>query len=142
MRVGQWARSGGLTGLVVAVDGPEVALFDPADRQLARVPVDTAEPLPAGAVAITLRLELPLPHGLGEDALRRWAATLVDEVLRERAGDALAEAGLDRGPALAAVSVDLRPAAGHRCVAGHETQTDGAAPVACQTCGREACPPA
>lgn len=138
-RLGAWARSGAFIGLVAAVDD-EVTLFDPAARQSARVPAAEVEPLPAGAVTVTLRLDLPLPHGLVESDLRRWAASLVDETLRERAAAALVQAGLDPGAALPPVVVELSAAdEAALCLAGHRTAGDG--PVACAECGREAVPP-
>jgi hypothetical protein len=141
VRLGGWARSGGFVGLVAAHADGQVTLFDPAARQTVRVPATELEALPAGAVRVTVELELPLAHGLAEDDVRRWVASLVDGVLRERATQALADAGLDPGPALPAVQVDVRPAGGvdALCLAGHRTPSDG--PTACATCGREAVPP-
>lgn len=139
IRVGSWARSGAFTGLVAAVDD-YVTLFDPAARQSTRVPAAEVEPLPAGAVTVTLRVDLPLPHGLVEQNLRRWAASLTDDVLRERAAAALTEAGLDPGAALPPVTVELASSGpGALCLAGHRTPAE--APVACAECGREAVPP-
>lgn len=141
-RLGSWGRSGEFVGVVAAVDEREVTLFDPAARQSARVPRDALEPVPAGAVTVTVRLDLPLAHGLAEDDLRRWVAALVDGVLRERAAGALAEAGLDEGVALPPVTVEVTAAAGSGavCLAGHRTPSGGT-PVACPACGREAVPP-
>jgi hypothetical protein len=138
LRLGAWARSSGFIGLVAGHGDGEVALFDPAARQVTRVPAEAVEPIPAGAVSVTLRLEVPLAHGLAEDDLRRWVASLVDGVLRERAAAALHEAGLDQGPALPEVTVEVRPADGRDalCLAGHRTP-----PGACVVCGREAVRP-
>lgn len=140
MRLGAWGRSGGFIGLVAGREGDEVTLFDPAARQATRVEATTVEPVPAGAVTVTLRVDLPLAHGLAEDDLRRWVASLVDGVLRERACEALAEAGLDEGAALPPVAVEVRAAEGDAalCLAGHRTAVAGA----CGTCGRDAVPPA
>lgn len=139
--VGAWARAGSFVGLVVAAPpGDHVTLFDPAERQSTRVASGSVERLPAGAVTVRLTIDLPLPHGLGEDALRRWGAVLIDPMLRERAREALNEAGLDPGPALPPVHVELVPAAdtGHLCVAGHRTPAVDDADVTCGTCGRAA----
>lgn len=139
MRLGAWARSGAFVGVVAAVDG-DVTLFDPAARRSTRVPASEVEPLPAGAVTVTLRVDLPLPHGLVEADLRRWAASLTDEVLRERAAAALTEAGLDPGAALPPVTLELAASgSGALCLAGHRTPAEGS--VACAECGREAVPP-
>ncbi len=142
MRIGSWGRAEGFIGLVARHDDGEVTLFDPASRQATRALAGTVEPVPAGAVTVTVRLELPLAHGLAEGDLRRWVASLVDATLRERAVTALAEAGFDEGPALPPVSVEIRPADGDDalCLAGHRTPTAGQA-VACAVCGREAVPP-
>lgn len=139
-RLGSWARSGELVGLVAAVDGDVVSLFDPAQRQVARVPVAGLRPVPAGAVTVTVTLDLPLAHGLDEDAVRRWTASLLDGVLRERASGALADAGLDSGPALPVARVDVAASTsgGAICLAGHRSPAPDGAAVACPTCGREA----
>lgn len=139
-RLGSWARSGDLVGLVAAVDADEVAVFDPAERQVVRVPRGELLPVPAGAVTITVAVDLPLAHGLGEDAVRRWTASLVDGVLRERATAALSAAGLDPGAALpeARVEVSASMTDGAVCLAGHRSPAPDGAAVACATCGRDA----
>lgn len=140
---GTWARSGAFVGVVAAQDDDGVALFDPAQRQLLRAPAAEVEAVPAGAVTVTVTLDVPLAHGLAEDDLRRWVATLVDGLLRERAGDALRDAGLDDGAALPPVAVEVRAAEGDeaRCLAGHRTPSPDGAPRACPVCGRQAVPP-
>lgn len=141
--LGSWARWESVTGLVAQVDGDEVALFDPAARQVVRAPRDRVQRLPAAALTVTAAVDLPLPHGLDEADVRRWVATLLDGVLRERAGAALRDAGLDDGPALPAVRVDVRPAAGSDalCLAGHRTPAPADASLACPSCGRLAVSP-
>ncbi len=141
--LGAWARSGTFTGLVAAVDGDEVALFDPAARQLTRVPAAEVEAVPAGAVTVTVTAEVPLAHGLAEDDLRRWIASLLDGVVRDRAAEALAESGLDAGPALPTARVEVRPSPGSGavCLAGHRTPAAGEVLVRCAACGRAAVPP-
>lgn len=136
-RIGSWARAGALVGIVAAVDG-EIAVFDPGARQVTRVPLDDVTPLPAGAVRVTLTVDLPLPHGLDESDLRRWVAALADDVLRERALAALAEAGLDEGAALPGVSLSVAPLDGALCLAGHRVPSPAGASLACPSCGREA----
>jgi len=138
--MGAWARAGGLVGLVAASRDGEVTLFDPAARQMTRVPQAEVTLIPAGAVQVTLSVDLPLAHGLAEDDLRRWLATLTDPVLRERAYAALAEAGLDEGAALPVVRVDVRtpPSAGAICLCGARTPLADGVTVACPACGRQA----
>jgi len=140
VRLGCWARAGELVGVVAAVDEGGVALFDPAARRTARVPAGEVTPLPAGAVRVTVTVDLPVAHGVAEADLRRWVAALTDEVLRGRAAEALRAAGLDEGAALAGVELAVTPPPGDEaiCLAGHRSP----APGACTTCGRDAAAPA
>lgn len=140
LRLGTWARAKGLVGLVAAVDGNEVTLFQPGDRQVVTAPRDEIELVPAGGVTVTLRVDLPLPHGMGEDTVRRWVASLADPVLRERAASALREAGLDAGAALPQVHTDVGPAAtsGAVCLCGARTPAPPGTTVPCAQCGRQA----
>ncbi len=140
MRLGGWARAGELVGVVAAVDEGGVALFDPAARRTGRAPAGEVTPLPAGAVRVTVTVDLPVAHGVAEADLRRWVAALTDEVLRGRAAEALRAAGLDEGAALAAVALVVTPPPGDDavCLAGHRSP----APGACTTCGRDAAAPA
>jgi hypothetical protein len=142
-RLGSWARSGALVGLVVATDDGQVTIFDPGERISATVPLREAETVPAGAVAVTATVELPLPHGVAEPALRRWVASLLDETTRERAYAALTEAGLDPAAALPAVRVDVRPMEGTVaiCLCGAKVPAPAGARVACPACGRDAVGP-
>ena len=96
MEIGTWARAAGFVGIVaqVAEDG-EVVLFNPGDRQVLRTAPEAAQALPAGRIRVSVAVELDVPHGLGEEAVTRWVAALVDPVLRERARATLAEGGLD-----------------------------------------------
>lgn len=139
-RIGAWVRSRGMVGLVAAADGDTVTLFRPGDRQLARVAPDDVELLPAGAVTVTATVDLPVPHGIGEDLLRRWVASLTDETLRGRAYAALADAGLDEGAALPSVRLEVRTMAtgGALCLCGAKTPADPGVAVACAACGRQA----
>jgi hypothetical protein len=140
LRLGAWARAGGLVGIVAAVNESEVALFQPGDRQLVRVSPDQAEAVPAGAVTVTVTVDLPLAHGLAEDTVRRWLATLADPVLRERAAAVLRDAGLDAGATLPAPRVDVRAAeaGGAVCLCGARVPAPPGTALACPACGRQA----
>jgi hypothetical protein len=142
-RLGSWARSGQLVGLVVGVDEEEVTLFDPGERVQATVPLSDAEVVPAGAVTVTATVDLPLPHGVAEPALRRWVASLLDERLRERAHAVLTEAGVDPGAALPGVRIRVEPMAGTVaiCLCGAKVPAPIGAKLACPSCGREAVGP-
>ena len=142
-RVGSWARAGSLIGIVVAVEEGLVTLFAPADRQVARVAVGASEALPVGAVTVTLAFDLPVPHGVGEEPLRRWLAMLTDPVLRETARSALEDQRLDAGATLPQVRVAVAPMAGAAalCLCGAATPTPEGLPVPCAECGRDAVPP-
>lgn len=141
---GTWARAGDFVGLVAASDGDQVTLFDPGARQQRQVPAAEAQEVPAAAVRVTVRVDLPMPHGLSEESLRRWVALLTDPVLRERAATAIAEAGLDAGAAMPPVDVDAQAHTDGlaRCLCGATTTTVPGAPVTCAACGRRAAPPA
>jgi hypothetical protein len=143
LRLGMWARAGNLVGLVAAIGDDEVTLFDPGQRQMARVAPSELTLLPAGAVTVTVRVDLPLAHGLDEAELRRWVASLTDEVLREQAADALAHAGLDQAAALPAVRVDVQAAetSGAVCFCGARTPAPEGAALPCSACGRQAVAP-
>jgi hypothetical protein len=142
-RLGSWARSGQLIGLVVAAADGEVTIFDPGERISATVPFGEAETIPAGAVTVTVTVDLPLPHGVAEPSLRRWVASLLDETVRERAYAALTEAGLDQGAALPAVRVDVRPMEGTVaiCLCGAKVPGPAGARLSCPSCGRESVGP-
>lgn len=139
-RLGAWVRAENVVGLVAALEGDEISVFDPTARVVTRVPSASASPLPAGAVTITVSVDVPLPHGLEEDGVSRWIGSLVDPVVRERALEALREAGLDEGAALPPARVSVDPAAGGGavCLAGHRTPAPDGASMACPGCGREA----
>jgi hypothetical protein len=139
-RIGSWGRAGGLIGLVAASDGEHVTLFDPGERHMARVPLEEMERLPAGAVTVRVSVDLPVAHGVSEGSLRRWVASLTDEMLRERAYSALAEAGLDEGAALPEARVDVQPMAtgGAVCLCGARMPAPPGTTLACVKCGREA----
>jgi hypothetical protein len=143
LRLGSWARAGNLVGLVVGIDGDEVTLFDPGQRHQARLPVADVQPLPAGGVRVTVTVDLPLPHGIGEPALRRWVAMLTDEVVRERAHAALVKADLDPGAALPSVRLEVSPvASGTVCLCGQKMPAPAGAELECINCGRTAVGPA
>lgn len=142
MRLGAWARTGNLVGLIVAIDADQVTIFDPGERHSARVLAAEVALVPAGAVRVTATVELPLPHGIGEPALRRWIASLLDDTVRDRAHAALTEAGMDPGAALPAVRVDVLPVeSGTVCLCGARTPAPAGAEVVCERCGRLAVGP-
>jgi hypothetical protein len=135
--LGGWARSGAIVGLVAAVDGENVTLFDPGERTRTTVARGDVEAVPAGAVTVAVSVDLPVPHGVDEHTLRRWVATLTDSVIRDRAYAALAEAGLDEGAALPSVRVDVRPVdSGSICLCGAKTPAPAGAELRCTSCGR------
>lgn len=136
--LGAWARSEAFVGLVAAVDDDEVTLLDPGNRQVARAARAAVQLVPAGAVTISVSVDVPLAHGLDEADLRRWVAALTDEVLRTRMRDALTEGGLDIGAALPLPRVDVRAVetGGAVCVCGARTPAADGAAVACAVCGR------
>ena len=141
--LGSWARAGDFVGLVARGDDRMVTLFDPGSRQQREVPVDQVEAVPAAAVEVRLTVDLPLPHGLNETSLRRWIAMLADPVLRERAAEAMVDAGLDAGAALPQVALDAtaRTDGRARCLCGATTPTAPGVAVTCAACGRQAAPP-
>lgn len=137
MRIGTWARAGDLVGVVAAADADEVTLFNPGDRQMARLPAAEVTPLPAGRVRVEVAVELPIPHGLPEVSLRRWVAALLDPVVRDRARAAVGEAGLDDAPlAPEPRLVVTRPeGSGAVCWRGHKLPAPDGATVECPSCG-------
>ena len=141
--LGSWVRAGTMTGLVVSVERDDVGVFDPGERRLATVPRAQAHLLPSAAVRVTITVDLPLPHGVGEETLRRWLAALVDPVLQDRASTALRQDGHDAGPALPSTDVVLTPSPGSDavCLCGHRTDAQGSARVECSACGRVAVVP-
>lgn len=140
--LGTWARSGTFVGLVVAADGESVSLFDPAERQVAKVLREDVEVVPAGGVTITVTVDLPVPHGVNESALRRWVAALTDDTLRERAHSALTEQGLDEGAALPAARLSVAPVtSGVVCLCGSRMPAPPGAEMVCTNCGRLAVGP-
>lgn len=141
--LGSWARADGFVGLVARSDERHVTLLDPGGRQQREVPLEQVQAVPAAAVQVTLTVDLPLPHGLDETSLRRWVALLADPVLRERAAEAMSEAGLDPGAALPQATVDAqaRSDGRARCLCGATTPTAPGVAVTCGACGRQAAPP-
>jgi hypothetical protein len=139
-RLGSWGRAGGLVGLVVAVEGDTIALFDPGERQLARVARSEVSAVPAGAVTVTITVDLPVPHGVDEAALRRWVAALTDLSVRDRAAQVLAEQGVDEGAALPDARFSVRPIEGSAavCLCGARVPAPPGARLPCPSCGREA----
>lgn len=139
-RLGSWARSGNLVGVVARVGDGRATLFDPGNRQAAEVPLAGIDPVPAGAVTVTVTVDLPLPHGMDESSVRRWVASLVDETLRERAREALDGAGLDAGPALpvAGIEVAAMRRSGAVCLCGARVPAPPGSALGCPACGREA----
>lgn len=144
-RVGGWARAGAVVGVVARIDGDTVTVFDPGGRRRHDASADDVRAVPAASVRVTVTVDLPLPHGLDETALRRWTAMLLDPVLRERAAEALEGDGLDPGVALPTPQVAataLRDGLA-RCLCGTTVPADPATtPPACPSCGRQPAPPA
>jgi len=135
--LGGWARSGTIVGLVAAVDGEQVTLFDPGERTRTTVARTEVEAVPAGAVTVSVSVDLPVPHGIDEHSLRRWIASLTDPHLRDRALAALTESELDEGAALPSVRVDVRPVeSGSVCLCGARTPAPAGAELRCTSCGR------
>jgi hypothetical protein len=96
MEIGRWVRASGFVGIVSAVeDDGTVVVFNPGDRQMLRATPGTLQPLPTGTVEVRVGVQVQVPHGLSEEALRRWVAAMLDPVLRERARDSLTDQGLD-----------------------------------------------
>lgn len=140
--LGSWARSGGFVGLVVALDGEAVTLFDPGERQRLDAARKDVQPVPAGGVTVTVTVDLPLPHGLDETTVRRWVASLTDMTLRERAYAALSEAALDEGAALPDARITVNPVtSGTVCLCGARTPAPAGAEIRCSNCGRLAVGP-
>jgi hypothetical protein len=144
-RPGAWVRSGPVVGVIAGHTGAEVTVFDPGGRRRQDTPAATVSRVPATAVRITVTVDLPLAHGLDEVDLRRWVAMLVDPVLRERAAEALHEAGLDDGVTLPEAKVEARVLRDGlaRCLCGATAPArPGEVPAACAECGRQPAPPA
>lgn len=141
--LGCWARAEGFLGLVAGADSDTVTLVDPGRRAQHTAAVDRVEVVPAAAVRVTVSVELPLPHGLDEEALRRWTALLADPVLRERAARALADAGLDTGAAEPPLTLEVHALSdGHaRCLCGARVVAAPGQTVDCTVCRRRAAPP-
>lgn len=139
-RLGSWGRAGGLVGLVVAVTDDEITLFDPGERRMAAVSRGEVEAVPAGAVTVTVTVDLPMPHGVDESSLRRWVASLTDLDLRDRAAAALREAGVDIGAALPDPRLSVRAIEGTTavCLCGARVPAPAGARLPCPSCGREA----
>lgn len=138
--LGGWATADGFVGLVTAVADGQVTLLDPGQRSRHTVTTDQVTRVPAAAVRVTVAVDLPIPHGLPEDSLRRWMAMLTDPVLRTRAAEAFAAAGLDDGAALPRPTMDV-VATGDgmaRCLCGHAVPAAVGETVGCPQCGRPA----
>lgn len=142
-RLGAWGRTGDLIGVVAAVDDETVTLFDPGQRRMAKVTRDEVQHVEAGALTVSLQVDLPVPHGVAEDTLVRWVASLADEAVSERARAALRDAGLDEAVALPPVRLHVEAAAtsGAVCLCGARTPAPDGASLACAGCGREAVAP-
>lgn len=143
LRLGAWARAGAFVGLVARIEGGEVTLFHPGERQQTTVPRTQVEPVPAAAVTVTATVDIPLAHGLEEAEVRRWVGALVDETLREQARAVLAEAGMDEGAALPSVRLSVAPmdGGGVVCLCGRKAPAPDGAALPCPRCGREAVAP-
>lgn len=125
---------------MAAVGEATVTLFHPGQRRNVTVAAAALEPVPAGAVTITVSLDLPLAHGVGEAELRRWVASLVDDAVRETAVKALTDAGIDVGAALPSARFEVRrmEGGGAICLCGTRTDAPEGAALACPACKREA----
>ncbi|HUG84971.1 MAG TPA: hypothetical protein VMM13_10420 [Euzebya sp.] len=99
MDIGTWVKAGPLIGIVSKIeqDG-SLVVFNPGDRQMLRATPGAVQVLPTGTVQLRFALQIDVPHGLGEDSLRRWMAALIDPVLRAHAQATMIEQGLDDGP--------------------------------------------
>jgi hypothetical protein len=141
--LGAWARVGDFVGVVARVADGRVSLFDPGERQVTEAGRDEVQVLPAGAVTVTVRVDLPLAHGFDEERLRGWLMALVDQGLQGRAVRALTEAGLDEGALLPPTRLSVAPAetSGALCLCGTRTPAPPQAAVACAACGRQAVSP-
>lgn len=113
MDIGTWVRTGGFVGIVSKVeqsttgDADTLVVFNPGDRQMVRAQTGAVQPVPTGMVRVTVAHDLELPHGLSEATLSRWLGALIDPVLRERALESLAEAGLDDAPFRSVPTVEV-----------------------------------
>ena len=112
MDVGTWARAGNMVGIVSKVDDDGVVtLFNPGDRQILKATQGALTELPTGIVEAQVAVRLVVPHGLTDSSVRRWLATLVDPVLRERAQESLRELGLDGAPMTIEPTIEVREVA-------------------------------
>lgn len=140
LRLGAWARTGDFTGVVAAVDDETVTLFDPGDRRVAQASRTDVVAVDSAALTVSLRVDLPVPHGLSEKTLMRWLASLAEPGVRARARNALTESDIDEAVMLPDVRVDVEPVStsGAVCLCGARTPAPDGADVACARCGRHA----
>lgn len=75
-----------------------ITIFNPGDRQMVKASPTAVQPLPTGTVDVRVALRMEVPHGLGEDSLKRWLAALIDPVIRTHAQATVIEQGLDDAP--------------------------------------------
>ncbi|HVL99301.1 MAG TPA: hypothetical protein VM324_08420 [Egibacteraceae bacterium] len=141
--LGSWARASDVTGVVAALATDTVTLFDPGNRRMAEVSRADLTPLEAGAVTVAVHVDLPVPHGLSQEALLRWVASLADTVVRQRAREALTDAGLDDAVTLPDVRLDVQASTtgGALCLCGARTPTPDGTSAVCGACGRQAVAP-
>lgn len=99
MDIGTWVKAGPLIGIVSKIeeDG-SLVVFNPGDRQMMRATPGAVQALPTGMVQLRVAVQVEVPHGLGEDSLKRWMAALIDPVLRTHAQATMIEHGLDDRP--------------------------------------------
>lgn len=108
MEIGTWVKAGPLVGIVSKVEGDgTVVVFNPGDRQMVRATRGAVQVLPTGTVQVRFGIQLDVPHGLGEDSLKRWMAALIDPVLRTHAQATMIEHGLDDRPFMLDPTIEI-----------------------------------
>lgn len=108
MDIGTWVRAGQLVGIVSKIeDDGTVVVFNPGDRQMLRATPGAVQSLPTGMVQMRVAVQVEVPHGLGEDSLKRWMAALIDPVLRTHAQATMIEHGLDDRPFLLEPTIEV-----------------------------------
>ena len=108
MDIGTWVKAGPLVGIVSKIeDDGSVVVFNPGDRQMVRASPSALQVLPTGTVQVRVGLQIDVPHGLGEESLKRWVAALIDPVLRTHAQATMIEHGLDDRPFMMNPTVEV-----------------------------------
>ena len=113
MELGTWVKAGPLVGIVSKMESDgTVVVFNPGDRQMVRAPRGAVQVLPTGRVQVRFALQLDVPHGLSEDSLKRWMASLIDPVLRTHAQATMIEHGLDDRPFMVDPTIEITEVTG------------------------------